>query len=121
MKICITSKGPDLSSPSDPRFGRALYFIIIETETGEYEFIDNKAVSASGGAGVQAAKTVADKEPEILLTGNLGPNAFETLKAAGIDTITGISGTVENVIEKFKAGEYQKTDNATVSSHHGMK
>jgi predicted Fe-Mo cluster-binding NifX family protein len=121
MKICITSQGKELSSPVDPRFGRCAYFIIIETDTMELEVIENNSALASGGAGVQSGQLVTGKGVKAVLTGNVGPNAFDTLTAGGIQIITGVSGTVEDAIKKYQTGDFTPQDNATVGNHHGMK
>ena len=90
MKIIITSQGKDLNSEVDPRFGRCQFFIILDTETNDFEVIENPNIHAGGGAGTQAAQTVAEKGAEAVLTGNVGPNAFMTLTAAGIIVYTGV-------------------------------
>ncbi|HBT03829.1 MAG TPA: dinitrogenase iron-molybdenum cofactor biosynthesis protein, partial [Thermodesulfobacterium commune] len=41
MKICIVSQGKDLEAEIDSRFGRCRYFVFYDTETGEYEVIEN--------------------------------------------------------------------------------
>ncbi len=121
MKIGITSMGENLDANIDQRFGRCRYFIIVDTESMEFETLSNENVMASGGAGVQAAQTIANKGIEAIITGNVGPNAFQTLSAAGIRIYTGASGTVREVIEKYKKGEFKETENPNVGSHSGMR
>lgn len=120
MKVCITAAGSEISSDSDPRFGRCRYFIFADSESGELEAFENEAASG-GGAGVKAAGFVAQKKPDCVVTGNIGPNAFSALKAAGIDVYTGCSGKVAGVLKALKAGEYSKADAATGGSHQGMR
>ncbi len=120
MKICVTSQENNLASQVDPRFGRCQYFIFVDTETLEFEAIENPNISASGGAGIQSAQLVAQKEAKAILTGNVGPNAFQTLQTGGIDVITGASGTVKDVIEKYKKGEFKPTQGPSVNSKFGM-
>ena len=86
----------------------------------QFEAIPNLAAGATGGAGIQAAQTIANKGAKALVTGNVGPNAFQALSAAGIDIITGASGTVREAVEKFKRGEFNKTGAPTVGGHFGM-
>lgn len=105
MKICITSEGSKLNSLIDPRFGRCKYFIFYDLNKNEYEAFQNPNVDAMGGAGVQSGQFVAEKGAQVLITGKLGPNASQTLKAAGIEIITDVSGTVEEAIEEFKKGK----------------
>ncbi len=121
MKICITSSGPNLDDIVDPRFGRCQYFIILNTDSMQFEAFDNAAIGASGGAGIQSAQFVSDKGMEAVLTGNVGPNAFNTLQATGIKIFTGISGiTVEQAVEKFKSGKYQEIDAPSAQSKSGI-
>ncbi len=120
MKICVTSEGNSLDSKVDPRFGRCQYFIIVDTDTLQFEPIQNPNIEAMGGAGIQSAQLVASKQIKAVLTGNVGPNAFQTLQAAGIDIFTGASGTVKEAIEKYKKGEFKLTQKPSVGSKFGM-
>jgi predicted Fe-Mo cluster-binding NifX family protein len=120
MKICVTATADSLDAQIDPRFGRCTYLIIVDSETMQFEAVPNSAAGATGGAGIQAAQTIANKGVELLITGNVGPNAFGALSAAGIEIFTGASGTVKEVVEKFKRGEFNKTGAPTVGGHFGM-
>jgi predicted Fe-Mo cluster-binding NifX family protein len=120
MKICITATANSLDAQIDPRFGRCAYLIIVDSETMQFEAIPNMAAGATGGAGIQAAQAVAKKDVKLLITGNVGPNAFGALSAAGIEIVTGASGTVREAVEKFKRGEFKKISEPTVDSHFGM-
>jgi predicted Fe-Mo cluster-binding NifX family protein len=121
MKIAVTAKSNNLESEIDPRFGRCSYFLIIETDTMSFESISNESAMSSGGAGIQAAQTVAKAGVEVVVTGNMGPNAFRTLSAAGIKVFIGADGTIKEAIEKYKRGELKETVSPNVSSHSGMK
>lgn len=120
MKIAVTSSGPELKSDIDPRFGRCQYFIIYDTENDEYEAIENSNIRGMGGVGIQSAQMMADKGVQVVISGNCGPNAFQTLKAADIQLITGLSGTVESVIQEYKKGNLQATDQSNVDPHSGL-
>ncbi|MBL7131271.1 MAG: DUF5320 family protein [Candidatus Omnitrophica bacterium] len=120
MKICITSQGNNLDSQVDPRFGRCQYFIIVDTDTLKSESVENSNVAAASGAGIQSGQFMANKGVEFLLTGNIGPNAFSTLQAAGIKIITGITGTIREAIERFQKGEFREVTGPTVASKFGM-
>lgn len=121
MKIAITSQGDDLNAPVDTRFGRCAYFIIIDPETESFEAVSNPAVDAMGGAGPQAAQTIADKGAQVVITGNVGPNAFQTLKAANIKIYQGASGTVKETLAKYKAGELKELSDFSVPGHFGLR
>jgi len=120
MKIAISSTGPTLDAEVDPRFGRCQYFIVADTETMEFEALDNASAMSSGGAGISAAQTIAGKGVEAVLTGNCGPNAYQVLSPAGIKVITGISGKVKDAIEGYRAGRFKESSQHNVPDHFGM-
>jgi predicted Fe-Mo cluster-binding NifX family protein len=105
MKIAVSAAGPSLDELVDPRFGRCACFLIVETDTLEFEAIENASKNLSGGAGIEAAQRVADRGVTHVLTGNCGPNAEKVLSAAGIRIISGRAGTVREAVERFGAGE----------------
>ena len=119
MKICITSQGNTLESQIDPRFGRCAYFIIIDPDSLEFEVIENINAQSMGGAGIQSGQLISEKGVTALITGNVGPNAFQTLQASGIEIITGVSGIVREAAEKYQTGDFSPTKDATVGPHHG--
>jgi predicted Fe-Mo cluster-binding NifX family protein len=120
MKICVTATANSLDAQIDPRFGRCSYLVIVDSETMQFEAIPNMAAGAAGGAGIQAAQTIANKSVKLLITGNVGPKAFQALSAAGIEVTTGAFGTVREAVEKYKRGELSKTGAPTVGGHFGM-
>lgn len=120
MKICITSEGVSLDSRVDARFGRCRFFIITDSDTLERQVLENPNVESTGGAGIQSAQLVASKKVMAVLTGNIGPNAFQTLNAGGIDIYTGVSGTVNEAIAAYKSGKLKKTESPSVGSKFGM-
>ncbi|MFO8072851.1 MAG: NifB/NifX family molybdenum-iron cluster-binding protein [Polyangia bacterium] len=120
MKIAVTSTGPNLDDAVEMRFGRCPYFLIVETESMEFEAVQNPNVAAGGGAGIQSAQMMADKEVSAVLTGNCGPNAFRTFEAAGIQVITGAGGSVREAVEAFEAGGRAGDEGPNVQSHFGM-
>jgi len=121
MKIAITSMGAKLEDKVDPRFGRCHYFILFDTDTNKFEAMENTGAQGMGGVGIQSGQIMADKGVKTVLTGSCGPNAFQTLQAAGIKVITGVSGTVQEAIDKFKSGELKAISQANASAHSGMK
>ena len=121
MKIAITSTGAKLEDKVDPRFGRCHYFILFDTETNKFEAIENTGAQGMGGVGIQSGHIMADKGVKVVLTGSCGPNAFQTLQAAGIKVITGVNGTVQEAIDKYKSGDYKTISQANATAHSGMK
>jgi predicted Fe-Mo cluster-binding NifX family protein len=120
MKIAVSAIAPGLDAEVDPRFGRCQYFIIIDPQSMEFEALDNSNAMAAGGAGISTAQMIVSKGAEVVLTGNCGPNAYQTLSAAGIQVITGVSGSIKDAIEDFKAGRFQSSSQPSVGNHYGM-
>jgi predicted Fe-Mo cluster-binding NifX family protein len=120
MKLAVTSLGETLDSPIDQRFGRARYFILYDTETGEWLSHNNQQnLNAAQGAGIQAGQKVVELGAKSVITGHCGPKAFATLKAGNIDVYPGASGTVKEAIDAFSKDELKKSENADVEGHFG--
>jgi predicted Fe-Mo cluster-binding NifX family protein len=120
MKICLSATSENLDSQLDPRFGRCLYLLIVDSETMNFEAIPNMAAGETGGAGIRAAQIIADKDVKVVITGNVGPNAFGALSAVGVEIVTGASGTVREVVETYRKGLLVRTGGPTVDGHFGM-
>jgi len=120
MKLAFTVQGENLNADIDPRFGRCQKILVMDSETEAFEVFENASVNLSGGAGIQTAKSMIDKNVNAVITGNVGPNAYMTLTAAKIKVFTGVTGTVSDALEKFRKGELQADSEPSVESHHGM-
>jgi predicted Fe-Mo cluster-binding NifX family protein len=85
------------------------------------EASENPNIGASGGAGIQSAQLVANKGVEAIITGQVGPNAFTTLQAAGMKILVGASGKVCDVLEKYRKGQLTSyAQGPTAKAHAGM-
>ena len=120
MRIVVTSTGPDLDAAVDPRFGRCRHFVFVETDDMGFEAVENPNTAVGGGAGIQSARLIADKGAAVVLTGNCGPNAYQTLAAAGVQIIVGVSGSVREAVKRYKTGAFSATTQPNVQSHFGM-
>jgi predicted Fe-Mo cluster-binding NifX family protein len=118
VKIAFTTSGESLEAQLDPRFGRALRFLIYDMDSNHYELLENeKNLNAPQGAGIQAAETVARAGVNCLVTGNCGPKAFQALTAAGIRIYRSDAVTVAEALEAFTEGSLQATQSANVAGH----
>lgn len=118
MRVVVTAQGPQLDSPADPRFGRARYLVLVDTETGECSSVDNEInLNAPQGAGIQTGRRVVELKAQAVITGHAGPKAFSVLDAGGVAIYTGASGTVRQALEQFKGGTLQKAQSADVEGH----
>jgi predicted Fe-Mo cluster-binding NifX family protein len=119
MKLCITSTGDNLDSDVDPRFGRCANFIMVDPENLEFKAVPNPSISAAGGAGIQSAQLVANEGAGAIITGNIGPNAFQTLSSLGLKVYTGASGKIKEVIQQYKDGKFKEMSGPSVPGHFG--
>jgi predicted Fe-Mo cluster-binding NifX family protein len=118
MKVAVTAQGQELSSLMDPRFGRAKWIHVVDTETGAHQVHDNTVhLNLPQGAGIQTGQNMANLGVEAVLTGNVGPNAFRTLSAANIKVFLVAQQTVEQAVTAFKEGQLQEIGQANVEGH----
>ena len=105
MKIAVPSEGKTVESPVSQSFGRTYYFVVVDTDTMEFEVIDNIAACSQGGAGIMAAQAVADSGASAVITFHCGQNAADVLKAADIKILKAVQGTVAEMVQRYRAGE----------------
>lgn len=118
MKIAISSEGNYLSSTVDPRFGRAKGFILYDTESSDFEYIDNKQnLESEQGAGVQSAVTVINAGAGVVITGNVGPKAFTALSKGEVDIYLCSNCTVSEAVESLRRGKLTRCEDANVEGH----
>lgn len=118
MKVAVTSEGRGLASRVDERFGRVKFLLVVDTESGEFEVHNNEMnLNAVQGAGIQTGQNIANLGVEAVLTGNVGPNAFKTLSAAGVKIFLVQNQTVQEAIESFKEDKLRETNQANVEGH----
>jgi len=120
MKVAVSSSGTNLDSQIDPRFGRCAYFIIVNADDMSFEAFNNEAIALGGGAGIQSSQFVVSKGAGIVITGNVGPNAVQTLTAAGVEIFLGQTGSVREAVEKYRKGDIKPQGSPNVVDHYGM-
>jgi len=105
MRIGVTSRGRNPLSEVCEQFGRSYWLLIYSPAECRWYAIDNaQNRTRSTGAGIATAETMIDVGVRIVLTGETGPKAFRTLRAAGISVVHNVNGTVEEVLTEWFAG-----------------
>jgi predicted Fe-Mo cluster-binding NifX family protein len=118
MKVAVTTAGDDLQAEIDPRFGRAGRLLVYDTESRDYEILENRAGrEAAQGAGIQTAKHVVECGATTVITGHCGPNAFRALEAAGVTVVTGVEGRIADALERLAQGHLTPARGADVRGH----
>jgi predicted Fe-Mo cluster-binding NifX family protein len=120
MKVVVTANGAGLDAAASPVFGRCSTYVFVDTDTMQCESVENPAVGASGGAGVQAAQFILERRAQAVVTGNVGPNAFGVFQASGVEVYLFGGGTVREAVEAYAAGQLHAVGGANVPAHSGM-
>jgi predicted Fe-Mo cluster-binding NifX family protein len=118
MNVAVTAQGQELSSALDKRFGRAQWIMVVDLDSKDYHAYENTAnLNMAQGAGIQTAKRVIDLGVDAVLTGNVGPKAFATLKAAEVQIFLADAPTVSDAIDALNKGELTSVSQANVDGH----
>lgn len=117
MKIAVSAEGPSIDAQVSLRFGRAPYFVLVDTDSMHIEVIENPFINQMSGVGIQVAQLMTEKGIEAIITGHVGPKAFEVLRQAGIDIVSVEGGSVKDAIEAFKEGKTTTVKGATAPAH----
>lgn len=118
MKIAISATGKTVENLLDMRFGRCEYFQIHDIENGEVKVLENEGQNASGGAGIAASNQLIEEKIDVIITGNLGPNAFEIIEKEGVKAYKCSNIAISSVLEKYKNGELEEIK-ISGPAHHG--
>jgi len=106
VKIAISAERTELASNVAHRFGLSPYLLVVDTKTMDFKALANPGAISQPGAGVQAVILAVTEGVEVVLTGYCSPAIYNQLVSNGIKVITNVSGTVEEVIEKYKVGGF---------------
>jgi predicted Fe-Mo cluster-binding NifX family protein len=120
MKIVVTADGASLDAPTSPVFGRCPSYVFVDPDSMAFEAMENPAMAAGSGAGIQAAQFVVEQGAGAIVTGNVGPNAFSVFRSAGVPVYIGQEGTVRDAVEAFKNNQLREIGGATRPAHAGM-
>lgn len=111
MKLAISATGDNLNVNVDRQFGRCTWLLFIDTESLEYEVVENKSANAASGAGTACAQLVLEREVDAVISGQIGPNAYEVLKKAGVKIfIVQKDISVKGAIDKYNNDELKQME-----------
>jgi predicted Fe-Mo cluster-binding NifX family protein len=119
MKVAVSSTGQGQDGGVDPRFGRCPYFLIVDSDTFSSEVVENTGTASAHGAGIGAAQLIASKGVKAVITGHVGPNAYQSLNSVGIKIYTVKAGTIKEAIEALAAGRLSQVSEPTSPGHAG--
>lgn len=105
MIIGVPVDEKSIQSQVSDNFGRANFFLIYDDEKDKSTFLKNTAKDSQGGAGIEAAQILLDKNIDILITPRCGKNAAKVLESGDIELYKSLSKSIENNIHSFKKNE----------------
>jgi predicted Fe-Mo cluster-binding NifX family protein len=119
MKVVVTTVGPDLDSEIEPRFWKAVYFLIADTQTWQCEALPNPGAPTVHAAGTRGAILVEQHKIDASISGDYGPNCYVVLEAAGIRMyLQGSCKTAREAVQAFLDGKLQTIYAPTVAAPH---
>ena len=111
MNVAISATGNDLNADVDRRFGRCEWFLFVDTESLHCEAMGNKNADAASGAGTSCAQMVLEKEVDAVISGQVGPNAYEVLKKGGVKIfIASQEMSAREAIDKLRKNELNQME-----------
>jgi predicted Fe-Mo cluster-binding NifX family protein len=109
MNVAVSAAGSDLNASVDSRFGRCPWFLFVDGATLNYQAVENKSADDSSGAGTACAQLVLERGVDAVISGRVGPNAYEVLKEGGVKVfIAPDSMDVREALTKCEHGELQE-------------
>ncbi len=121
MKIGIPASGNTLDSLVDERYARAPYLLVIDSDTMEVKALENKNVNKTQGAGTGTSQDLVKAGVDVVISINVGPNAWEVLKGFDVKVYKAEKGmTVREAVELFKEGKLEeiKEPSSHPDGHH---
>lgn len=111
MQVAVSATGADLDASVDRRFGRCSWFLFVDAATLHYEAVENRDAASASGAGTACAQLVLEKEVGAVITGQVGPNAFEVLKQGGVKIFLAPDGiSVKEALTRYHQGELRQME-----------
>ncbi len=118
MKVAVTSIDGTMKGAIDERFGRCRKFVVYEAESKTSNVVDNIAnLNLPQGAGIQTAQNVVNAGAQAVISGHVGPKAFQVLRAAGIDVYSASNMSVAEALTRYEEGRLTKLSGADVQGH----
>lgn len=101
LKVAVPAEGADLDAKSGDRLGHASHLVVVDLQSNTFEAFRTPRDSGNG-SGMQMVALIIAKKCDVLLVKWCSPTAEKYLSAHGVRIVTGMSGTVAEIGEKFK-------------------
>ena len=119
MKIAFPSQeNLGLESPVYAHFGSARYFVIVDSDAGDVETIENKDLNHLHG-NCQPLQALGGKPVDAVVVGGIGRGALMKLKNDGIATYRAVEGSVSENLELIKTDKLPRFGLDQTCAGHG--
>lgn len=119
MKIAFPSQeNLGLESSVYAHFGSARYFVIVDSDAGDVETIENKDLHHLHG-NCQPLQALGGKPVDAVVVGGIGRGALMKLKNEGIATYRAVEGSVSENLELIKTDKLPRFGLDQTCAGHG--
>lgn len=99
MRVALARDGDQLAE----HFGRCEGYEIVDI--ADSEVVERQFMPNPGHEPGRLPKMLAEQQVSCVIAGGMGPRAQELFTEAGIETITGVNGSLNEIIEAFVWGK----------------
>ncbi len=111
-KIAVPARNGQI----DTHFGHCEYFQVYEVKDGD--ILSEKTVPSPNGCGCKSniAAILAQDGVSLMIAGNMGQGAVQTLQTYGINVVRGAAGSTTEAVQSWISG--QLNDSGTICHEH---
>ncbi len=110
MKYLIAATEPNLEARVHKRFGHADYYLVVDADTLEFTWFEGLSQDQPHHDFLR----FLDPQIGAVITGNIGPNAFQDIQQLSLKVYSCIGLTVKEAIEKVKGGKISSLSASTM-------
>ena len=119
MKVVFPSNSQlGLTGSVYNHFGSAPFFVLVDTETDDYEVMVNLDKDHSHG-NCQPLKAMGSATVDVVVVGGIGDGALKKLVNSGLDVFRAVEGTVQTNLKLLKEKKLEKFTSKLTCMAHG--
>jgi predicted Fe-Mo cluster-binding NifX family protein/Zn finger protein HypA/HybF involved in hydrogenase expression len=115
-RVAVAALGTDLKSGIAPLYGTAPYFFLFDTETKQYQVVNNPSITSTRSYGSITTQFLQSQNMGAVIAGNYGSRANTALFALNIIPYT-YQGTVTDGVEAYRAGKLTPISNTSLPGY----
>ena len=120
MKVVISATGRDKDSMINETFGRAPFFLIVDTKTLKEKVLVNTVQDRPNSVGITVGNMVAQEEIDAVIASDIGPHVYATFEQCGIKMYHA-KGNITDALQRFSEGKLPEKTKKTALKYSGLK